>query len=193
MSDDHPVRSIKRYANRKLYDLEESRYITLEEIARIIKDGGHIRVTDNTTNADLTSLTLAQIIYEEEKKMKRVVPLAALRQVIQSSGDFFQKRVTEPITTFKEEAEKTVSRLIRRERDGIEEMLNVVHEWVETTQTAVDDIQKRLDERVRLVVNALPHFRQSEAEISELKARIEALEAKLGESAPPGDDNPADS
>jgi polyhydroxyalkanoate synthesis repressor PhaR len=195
MTNTEPVRQIKRYANRKLYDLEESRYITLEEIAKLVKDGEHIRVTDNTTNADLTSLTLAQIIYEEEKKMKRVVPLAALRQVIQSGGDFIQRRVTEPINTLREEAERTVNRLIKRERDGIEEMMHVVKEWIDTTQTAMEDVQKRLDDRIRLVVNALPYLRKNEEDIlvlekriCELEERLRELEEHAGRPASPGPD-----
>lgn len=182
---DEPLRNIKRYANRKLYDLEESRYITLEEIATLIKDGVNIKVTDNNTNADLTALTLAQIIYEEEKKMKRVVPLAALRQVIQTGGEYLQRKVTEPIHTLREEAERTVNRLIRREKDSVEDVMAAVREWVDTTQVAIEDVQRRLDDRVRLLVNALPHLRRTEEEIAELRARLDAIEAHLGVDPPP--------
>ncbi|GMV39355.1 MAG: hypothetical protein AMXMBFR64_10710 [Myxococcales bacterium] len=177
---DEPLRHIKRYANRKLYDLEESRYITLEEIATLIKDGVNIKVTDNNTNADLTALTLAQIIYEEEKKMKRAVPLTALRQVIQTGGEFLQRTVTEPIHSLKEEAERTVTRLIRREKDGVEEVMAAIREWVDTTQVAIEDVQRRLDDRVRLLVTALPHLRRTEEELAELRARLDAIEAHLG-------------
>ena len=188
---DEPLRHIKRYANRKLYDLEESRYITLDEIATLVKDGVNIKVTDNNTNADLTALTLAQIIYEEEKKMKRVVPLAALRQVVQTGGEFLQRKVSEPIHTLREEAERTVNRLIKREKDGIEDVLAAVREWVDTTQVAMEEVQKRLDDRVRLLVNALPHLRRTEEEIAELRARVDVLEARLGVEPPqstPSDD-----
>src|SRR5471030_2495155 len=60
---------IKRYTNRKLYDTVESRYVTLDEIAQMIKAGAEVKIIDNRTKEDLTSVTLAQIIFEEEKKI----------------------------------------------------------------------------------------------------------------------------
>ena len=59
---------IKRYTNRKLYDTVESRYVTLDEIAEMIKQGAEVKIVDNRTKEDLTSVTLAQIVFEEEKK-----------------------------------------------------------------------------------------------------------------------------
>src|SRR6266508_3420125 len=63
---------IKRYTNRKLYDTVESRYVTLDEIAEMIKAGAEVKIIDNRTKEDLTSVTLAQIIFEEEKKTSKV-------------------------------------------------------------------------------------------------------------------------
>ena len=63
---------IKRYTNRKLYDTVESRYVTLDEIAAMIKEGVEVRIVDNRTKEDLTSVTLAQIIFEEEKRGPRL-------------------------------------------------------------------------------------------------------------------------
>ena len=80
-------RIIKRYQNRKLYDTEQSCYVTLDEIAEMVKDGEDVKVIDNKSGEDLTSLTLTQIIFEEEKKKKSILPLAALRNIIQSGGN----------------------------------------------------------------------------------------------------------
>ena len=77
---------IKRYANRKLYDTERSCYVTLDEIAEMVKEGEDVRVIDNKTKDDLTAVTLAQIIVEEEKKVSRM-PLKLLRGIIQSSNE----------------------------------------------------------------------------------------------------------
>src|SRR5688572_2955692 len=74
---------IKRYANRKLYDTERSCYVTLEEISQMIKEGDDVKVVDNKTKDDLTAVTLAQIIVEEEKKVQKM-PLQLLRSIIQS-------------------------------------------------------------------------------------------------------------
>jgi polyhydroxyalkanoate synthesis repressor PhaR len=85
------ARTIKRYANRKLYDTRESRYVTLEHIAAMVRAGDDVRVVDNTTQADLTTATLAQIIFEEEKATPRL-SLAGLREIIQQG-------VTPPVPT----------------------------------------------------------------------------------------------
>jgi polyhydroxyalkanoate synthesis repressor PhaR len=62
------VRLIKRYESRKLYDTEESRYVSLEEIAAFVRAGQEVRVQDNATAADVTAQTLAQIILEEGRR-----------------------------------------------------------------------------------------------------------------------------
>src|SRR5438067_9234997 len=77
---------IKRYTNRKLYDTVESRYVTLDEIAHMIKGGAEVKIIDNRTKEDLTSVTLAQIIFEEEKKRSQM-PLGVLREIIRHGGE----------------------------------------------------------------------------------------------------------
>ena len=62
------LRIIKRYANRKLYDTCDSKYVTLQEIAVFVRSGDEVRIIDNRSKEDLTNITLAQVVYEEEKK-----------------------------------------------------------------------------------------------------------------------------
>ncbi len=73
---------IKRYSNRKLYDTQESRYVTLEEIEELIRAGKEISVLDATTGEDMTSVTLAQIILENERSHRAALPAAFLHQLI---------------------------------------------------------------------------------------------------------------
>src|SRR3954465_10110280 len=90
------TRIIKRYANRKLYDTEHSRYVTLDQISEMIRHGDDVKIVDNKTKEDLTTVTLAQIIFEEEKKQRSFLPLNAMRNIIQSGGEWFaeaQRRV----------------------------------------------------------------------------------------------------
>src|SRR5260370_40088496 len=93
---------IKRYTNRKLYDTVESRYVTLDEIAEMIKPGLEVRIIDNRSKDDLTSVTLAQIIFEEEKKKSRM-QLLLLREIIQHAGEsirgFLRKEVTRRVNS----------------------------------------------------------------------------------------------
>jgi polyhydroxyalkanoate synthesis repressor PhaR len=91
------ARVIKRYANRKLYDTQHSRYVTLDQISEMIRAGDEVKIVDNKTKEDLTSVTLAQIIFEEEKKQRSFMPLGAMRNIIQNGGEWFaeaQRRVT---------------------------------------------------------------------------------------------------
>ncbi|HJL43734.1 MAG TPA: polyhydroxyalkanoate synthesis regulator DNA-binding domain-containing protein [Myxococcales bacterium LLY-WYZ-16_1] len=108
------ARIIKRYSNRKLYDTERSRYVTLEEISKMIKAGDEVTIIDNESKEDLTSVTLTQIIYEEEKRESRM-PLGMLRHLIQSSGstlhDFFDKSVITPVGQARESVEKGVEEI----------------------------------------------------------------------------------
>lgn len=99
-----PARVIKRYPNRKLYDTMESCYVTLDDIGQMIKEGEDIQVVDNTTREDLTSMTLAQIIFEEEKKRKNPALLLTLKDIIRSSAEtlrgFAQKSYENSIREF---------------------------------------------------------------------------------------------
>ena len=76
------MRTIKRYSNRKLYDTTERHYVTLADVAGFVRKGDDIKVTDYVTGADLTAQTLAQIIFEEEKKSPRI-GADVLRKIIQ--------------------------------------------------------------------------------------------------------------
>lgn len=87
MTQSNAIRLIKRYGNRKLYDTLESRYITLEEIARLVRSGSDVKVIDNENGDDLTTITFAQIILEEEKRRSSLLSLGLLRELIQHGED----------------------------------------------------------------------------------------------------------
>jgi polyhydroxyalkanoate synthesis repressor PhaR len=87
VSQPNAVRLIKRYGNRKLYDTLESRYITLEEIARLVRGGSDVKVIDNESGDDLTTITFAQIILEEEKRRSSLLSLGLLRDLIQNGEE----------------------------------------------------------------------------------------------------------
>jgi polyhydroxyalkanoate synthesis repressor PhaR len=93
---------IKRYSNRKLYDTQESRYVTLEELEELIRSGKEISVVDVSTGEDLTSVTLAQIILENERSRRAGLPSAFLHQLVkhgQTWQDFFQKSLRTSLET----------------------------------------------------------------------------------------------
>lgn len=164
------ARTIKRYSNRKLYDTESSKYVTLEEIAHMVKAGEEIVIIDNKTKDDLTSVTLTQIIYEEEKRKSRM-PLGMLRSLITSSGDavqeFFERSVKQPVVETIDQANKGVSDL----KNSAAKLTNVAQQRVtELTEKARGvfargeaDIESRATETMR----------EYEAAFDALKKRIE--------------------
>lgn len=95
------MRTIKRYPNRKLYDLERKQYVTLDDIFLMIQEGEDIRVIDHETGEDLTSITLSQIIFEREKKRSGFLPKSILTALIRTSTapiDYLKKSVSTSIS-----------------------------------------------------------------------------------------------
>jgi polyhydroxyalkanoate synthesis repressor PhaR len=79
--------TIKRYPNRKLYDTTAKQYVSLEGIAAMIRRGDEVRVVDHATGEDLTTLTLTQIIVEQEKQQSGFLPSPVLLGLIRSGGN----------------------------------------------------------------------------------------------------------
>ena len=77
------MRIIRRYSNRKLYDTKDSDYVTLSQIAAVVRAGEEIQVTEKATGKDITAATMAQIIFEETKN-GQPLPVAGLRKIIVS-------------------------------------------------------------------------------------------------------------
>ncbi len=118
--EDVPIKLIKRYTNRKLYDTVESRYVTLDEVAEMIRAGQEVRIVDNRSKEDLTSVTFAQIIFEQEKKRARM-PLVVLRDIVRHGGvsvhDFFEREIQPRVVSIREGAEQQFEKIFRRERE----------------------------------------------------------------------------
>ena len=202
MSD---TRVIKRYANRKLYDTQRSRYVTLDQIADLIRVGQDVKIVDNNSKDDLTSITLAQIILEQEKKQHAFLPLATMKNIIQSGGaslhEFASQAGAKVRSVFRLDDGKEVG------ADGAEgaEALastaeepsgqpsasgpervpmpaHVFRELLERSQMTFDEWQKRVDERIRHVVETLAPWTVLQKELVELNQRLADLEKRLGES-----------
>ena len=78
------VRIIKRYQNRKLYDTFQSCYVTLEEIAQIVREGHEIQVIDNKSKNDITYMTQIQLLFDQERKSLKPGDTELLKRVIRS-------------------------------------------------------------------------------------------------------------
>lgn len=172
---------IKRYTNRKLYDTVESRYVTLDEIAEMVKAGAEVKIIDNRTKEDLTSVTLAQIVFEEEKK-KNQMPLSVLREIIRQPGErlteFFSSQVTPRVDAMRQEAGQRLNTLLGRE-DG-EEVTPAA--LLTQSQKVLETWQARVDERVKSAVeNVLGNLPALGRDLSTLVQRLDTLEQKLSQ------------
>jgi len=165
-SPDRPRRIIKRYSNRKLYDTKDSRYVTLLQIAEMVRSGAEVQIIDNNTKKDLTEVTLAQIIYEEQKAHSRSVPLQTLKEIIhQRLGRLIPGARTEApgdsdTATPKAEATRGPS-------------------FVDQAKEKLEDWQHQIDERVRAVVPSVLPWQQLQLEVKRLTQRVEELESRL--------------
>ncbi|TNF26826.1 MAG: transcriptional regulator [Deltaproteobacteria bacterium] len=195
MGQEKGPRVIKRYANRKLYDMSESCYITHDEIAALVEEGEEVRIIDNRTKEDLTSATLTQILFDKERKARKL-PIDTLRNLFQSSTDFVQKHITQPVTNLKDEAEKKVSKVFRV-RGGEKELepepepepildpeprakaTDALREWVNSTQSAYESLQRNVEDRWSVVTKYLGQFDVNHRRIVELERRVKTLEAQL--------------
>jgi polyhydroxyalkanoate synthesis repressor PhaR len=166
---------IKRYANRKLYNTATSRYITLKGIADLIEAGEEVRVVDNETGEDITSVTLSQILVDTERSNRRV-PGTVLTDLIQRSGDVLysalKRRVDDASEGF-EELQRNVKKFLGP-RDGSGRR----PDWVALATPDLDRVVQRALERV---LRALDLPRRSDLEA--LEKRLDQLLAQLG--APP--------
>ncbi|HLB59123.1 MAG TPA: polyhydroxyalkanoate synthesis regulator DNA-binding domain-containing protein [Bdellovibrionota bacterium] len=164
---------IKRYQNRKLYDTEASTYVTLDDIASMIRRGEDVTVVDNKSKKDITSNTLTQIILESEKKTKHVLPIETLKNIIQQGSGSLSQLIHKSVesgktslTHAKEEAEKQIEGLLKR---------------LEHPAKTLDDVQKKLDERIRTAVENFSGAQALQQRIEKLTKQVQILEKKLSD------------
>jgi polyhydroxyalkanoate synthesis repressor PhaR len=190
------TRIIKRYANRKLYDTEHSRYVTLDQISEMIRNGDDVKIVDNKTKEDLTTVTLAQIIFEEEKKQRSFLPLAAMRNIIQSGGAWFaeaQRRVQSILPGKRKDGEpdEPIAEQVDTTGDAGDESafrkrsLETLREWVDHSKHRLDDWQKQVDAKVRTTIDGISQtitpWGGVNKDVRALADRIDELESKLRE------------
>lgn len=105
------ARHIKRYSNRKLYDTEASEYVSLGDIAELVRSGETVKVVDNATEEDLTAQTLTQIILEEGKDGRHLIPSDLLHQLLRRSGQMFDTSIDQIRSTVDDLMQSSLGRL----------------------------------------------------------------------------------
>ena len=107
--------TIKKYANRRLYNTDTSTYVTLEDLAEMVKSGADFVVFDAKSGEDITRSVLTQIIFEEESKGQNLLPINFLRQLIRFYGDSMQSLVPSYLEFSMDS--------LTREQDGLREQM----------------------------------------------------------------------
>ncbi len=106
---------VKRYPNRKMYNTETKQYITLDELADLIRQGEDLHVYDHATGEDLTALTLTQILFEQVKKQTGFLPRTLLTGLIQAGGEQLSalQRILTSTLGFGPQIDEEIQRRIR--------------------------------------------------------------------------------
>jgi len=158
---------IKKYSNRRLYDSAGSRYVNLDDIAALVREGKDVKVVDAKTGQDLTRVTLTQVITEDAKDKPTGLPLELLRQLIIASDEVRQEFVMWYLKSAFDTFEKVQETVQNRFTDVQSAILSPV------------DTMKRF-----LGVPPPSHpRREEEPEMAALRARVAELEARLESAA----------
>lgn len=138
------IRLIKRYGSRKLYDTEESRYVSLEELAAWIRKGQQIRVIDNKTNEDATAQTLTQIISEEGRRGTSLLPNELLHDLIRAGEQAVSSGVEQLQTRMDRLVQASIDRIgpVRRAREEMARLRERLEE-LESSLAAID-VQRQI-------------------------------------------------
>ena len=166
MSPDPVV--IKKYGNRRLYDTSASRYVNLDDIAALVRNGKEVQVVDAKTGEDLTRVTLTQVIVEDAKGQPSGLPLELLRQLIVASDQV-----------------------------GQEFIMWYLRSAFDTYQKVQNSLQTRLTELHSAALSPLQMMKnfiqgsspekpaESSQELAEMRRRIAELEARLAQPGRP--------
>ncbi len=176
---DDPV-LIKRYANRKLYNTQSSRYITLKGIAELIEAGTEVRVVDNESGEDITSVTLSQILVDTERN-QRSVPGPILSDLIQRSGDALYaalKRGVGDASGSLDEIGRGVRRFFDDKIEDARGVQDAGRDWI---ALAVPDLEKVMQTALERALAALDLPRRSDVDrlhrkVDEALERLNAIE-----------------
>jgi polyhydroxyalkanoate synthesis repressor PhaR len=182
-----PPRSIRRYDNRKLYDPEAGRYVTLDDLGRVVAGGGEVEVVDQKTGEDLTSFTLAQVLLERVRTGASRIPRQVLIRLIRITAASASSWTRWPdpqdaAGRARREAERMVARVLSRGGLSLDEAValrqdlgKMVHRFVAEAQTGVESRLRTLLARGEGVAG-----RSLEA----LRGGIQAFEAYIDTPVP---------
>jgi polyhydroxyalkanoate synthesis repressor PhaR len=151
------ARRIKRYTNRKLYDTESSEYVSLRDIAGMVRRGETVEVVDNKTGEDLTAQTLTQIILEEGKDGHEVIPSDLLHQLLRRSGEVVDSGI--------DQIRSTVDDLVRNSLGRLKQLVQ------SPRAQELDELRTQLRELEQRISILLDHLDEQSEETTPSRSR----------------------
>ncbi|PIR23152.1 MAG: hypothetical protein COV44_04110 [Deltaproteobacteria bacterium CG11_big_fil_rev_8_21_14_0_20_45_16] len=149
------IRIIKKYQNRKLYDTQDSCYVTLDGIAKMIRDSEEIAVVDNNSKEDVTALILTQVLYEQEKNNQSVLPVSILKHIIRSGSnnlfEFMQKYIFGAMDAHmkvQQDLRLHVERLAKKGDLSTDEGTNLLRQIDRLAETYTTSLDRKIEERL---------------------------------------------
>ncbi|PKP59419.1 hypothetical protein CVT91_06740 [Candidatus Atribacteria bacterium HGW-Atribacteria-1] len=183
---------IKKYSNRKLYDTKEKKYVNLSEISRLIREGAEVKVIDNETKEDITSLILAQIIVEQEKTKKIMLPsIFSPLKILKKGGEdmlnLSKKMFLAGIGTLsltKEKAIKIADDLIKRGELSQSESKEFVVNLLDKAEKEKDKLLEKIKPDIEKSIEKMNFASKKcvddlEKKIDELGNKIDQLSKKI--------------
>ena len=160
--------TIKKYANRRLYDTESSSYITLDRLAEMVREGREFEVVDAKTGEDITRQVLTQIIVDEEARGgSTMLPINFLKQLIGLYGNSMQNFVPQ----YLEAAMEAFQRNQSAARDALGH--NVLADLAKRNMAMFEDASRAF------AVKPKTEAKPSTSEVDQLRAELAALQAKV--------------
>ncbi|RLB36370.1 MAG: hypothetical protein DRH20_09865 [Deltaproteobacteria bacterium] len=185
------MHKIKKYANRKLYDATDRRYVTLEGVAELVVNGETVRIVDNTTGEDITAQVLSQILARRKGGKDREVPTGILAELLRKGpGSVFElgRRYASiwqsGLTAAEEELDRLIDRLEREKKIRSHEKGLLKKDVLGYGESLRKWMRDKIDQRTREILGRMHLPTRDELEVlsrkmESLAQKIEALEKRL--------------
>jgi polyhydroxyalkanoate synthesis repressor PhaR len=159
--------TIKKYANRRLYDTEASAYITLDRLAQMVREGREFEVVDAKSGEDITRQVLTQIIVDEEARGSTMLPINFLKQLIGLYGNSMQSFVPSYLEAAME--------AFQRNQSAVSDALggNVLADLAKRNMAMFEDASRAFTGKAK------SEAKQDSSDVDQLRAELAALQAKV--------------
>ena len=178
------MHKIKKYANRKLYNTTEKKYISLDQLAVLIKAGEEVSIVDNRTGEDITSSIVSQLLARDKKDEEAEVPSSILIQLLRRGGgtvvDYAKKYATvfqSAMTMAEDEIDKLVSLMVKYKELSESEGSRLKKEISNYGENLRKWIIDSIDQRIKEVLNIMNLA--TKEQIIELTAKIDTLKKQV--------------